>query len=165
MTRVKGSPVRNNMPATNQTPAVLNKRLSVLNEVLSTLINDVCPYDELSDAAEEWQADQEKNIETYNARIGVTKALIAQLEPIASEAPVVVRGQKTIKMLGRYQEQNISKKPHRYRPGTVALREIRKYQKSTELLIRKLPFQRLVKEIAMVSCLSFRGVNIIESTN
>merc|ERR1712224_454880 len=37
---------------------------------------------------------------------------------------------------------------HRYRPGTVALREIRKYQKSTELLIRKLPFQRLVREIA-----------------
>ena len=33
-------------------------------------------------------------------------------------------------------------------PGTVALREIRKYQKSTELLIRKLPFQRLVREIA-----------------
>ncbi|EJK48130.1 hypothetical protein THAOC_33105 [Thalassiosira oceanica] len=40
------------------------------------------------------------------------------------------------------------KKPHRYRPGTVALREIRKYQKSTELLIRKAPFQRLVREIA-----------------
>lgn len=40
------------------------------------------------------------------------------------------------------------KKPHRYRPGTVALREIRKYQKSTELLIRKLPFQRLVKELS-----------------
>ena len=40
------------------------------------------------------------------------------------------------------------KKPHRFRPGTVALREIRKYQKSTELLVRKLPFQRLVREIA-----------------
>ena len=40
------------------------------------------------------------------------------------------------------------KKPHKYRPGTVALREIRKYQKSTELLIRKLPFQRLVREVA-----------------
>ena len=39
------------------------------------------------------------------------------------------------------------KKPHRYRPGTVALREIRRYQKSTELLLRKLPFQRLVREI------------------
>ena len=36
----------------------------------------------------------------------------------------------------------------RFKPGTVALREIRKYQKSTELLIRKLPFQRLVREIA-----------------
>merc|ERR1719506_1568609 len=40
------------------------------------------------------------------------------------------------------------KRPHRFRPGTVALRDIRKFQKSTELLIRKLPFQRLVREIA-----------------
>ena len=40
------------------------------------------------------------------------------------------------------------KKPHRYRPGTVALREIRKYQKSTELLMRKMPFQRVIREIA-----------------
>ena len=40
------------------------------------------------------------------------------------------------------------KKPHRYRPGTVAMREIRRYQKSTDLMIRKLPFQRLVREIA-----------------
>ena len=39
-------------------------------------------------------------------------------------------------------------KPFRFRPGTVALRQIRKYQKSTELLIRKLPFQRLVREVA-----------------
>ena len=37
---------------------------------------------------------------------------------------------------------------HRYRPGTVALWEIQRYQKSTELLIRKMPFQRLVREIA-----------------
>ena len=40
------------------------------------------------------------------------------------------------------------KKPHRFRPGTVALCEIHCYQKSTELLIRRLPFQRLVWEIA-----------------
>ncbi|MBZ3871162.1 histone H3.3 [Sciurus carolinensis] len=40
------------------------------------------------------------------------------------------------------------KKPHRYRPGTVALCEIKRYQKSTELLICKLPFQHLVREIA-----------------
>ncbi len=40
------------------------------------------------------------------------------------------------------------KKPHRYHPGTVAIHEIHKYQKNTDLLIRKAPFQRLVKEIA-----------------
>ena len=40
------------------------------------------------------------------------------------------------------------RRPHRFRPGTVALREIRRYQKNTELLIRKLPFQRLVREVA-----------------
>ncbi|XWS52477.1 hypothetical protein CRYUN_Cryun11dG0073900 [Craigia yunnanensis] len=40
------------------------------------------------------------------------------------------------------------KKLHRFRLEIVALREIRKYQKSTELLIQKLPFQRLVREIA-----------------
>lgn len=40
------------------------------------------------------------------------------------------------------------KRLHRYRPGTVALREIRKYQKTSELLIARLPFQRLVREVA-----------------
>ena len=39
------------------------------------------------------------------------------------------------------------KKPHRYRPGTVALCKIRRYQKSTALLIRKVPFQRLAREV------------------
>ena len=43
--------------------------------------------------------------------------------------------------------QGSVRKPRRFRPGTVALREIRKYQKSTELLIRKIPFQRLVREV------------------
>lgn len=45
------------------------------------------------------------------------------------------------------QKEIIKKKRHR--PGAAALREIRKYQKSTDLLIRKLPFQRVVREIAM----------------
>jgi len=40
------------------------------------------------------------------------------------------------------------KKPHRYRPGTVALREIRKYQKSVDFLIPRIAFQRVVREIA-----------------
>lgn len=40
------------------------------------------------------------------------------------------------------------KKPHRYKAGTVALREIRKYQKSVEMLVPKMCFQRLVREVA-----------------
>jgi len=40
------------------------------------------------------------------------------------------------------------RKPHRFRPGTKAIMEIKRYQKSTDLLIRKMPFQRLVREIA-----------------
>lgn len=43
-------------------------------------------------------------------------------------------------------------KAHRYRPGTVALREIRFFQKSTQLLLRKSPFARLVREIAATLC-------------
>ena len=44
-------------------------------------------------------------------------------------------------------QTSAQQQPHRYRPGTVALREIWRYQKSTELLIRKLPFQCLVHKI------------------
>ena len=55
------------------------------------------------------------------------------------------------------------KKSKRFRPGTVALREIRRYQKSTELLMRKLPFQRLVREIAadLKNDLRFQATAII----
>ncbi|KAG4429186.1 histone H3.1 [Cadophora sp. M221] len=47
-----------------------------------------------------------------------------------------------------YRTSKGPRKQYRYKPGTVALREIRRYQKSSELLIRKLPFQRLVREVA-----------------
>ena len=55
---------------------------------------------------------------------------------------------KSLHKKGTAQPAEGGKKPRRYRPGTVALREIRRYQKSTELLIRRFPFQRLVREIA-----------------
>lgn len=48
------------------------------------------------------------------------------------------------------------RKPHRFRPGTIALREIRRYQQSTDLLMLKLPFSRLVREIAQ-SILPFQA--------
>ncbi len=41
------------------------------------------------------------------------------------------------------------RKPHRWRPGTVAAREVHKFQKTTNLLIRKAPFQCLVRELAL----------------
>jgi hypothetical protein len=57
-------------------------------------------------------------------------------------------GKKTWAMTLAKDGLKVPKKPHRYRPGQLALREIRKYQKGTDLLIRKLPFQRVVREIA-----------------
>ena len=47
----------------------------------------------------------------------------------------------------RHPPKGRARKPRRFRPGTVALRQIRRYQRSTELLIRKIPFQRLVREV------------------
>ena len=51
------------------------------------------------------------------------------------------------KVPANYRAKGRVRKPRRFRPGTVALREIRRYQKSSELLIKKLPFQRLVREV------------------
>ena len=57
-----------------------------------------------------------------------------------------------------------SKKIHRFRPGTVALREIRKYQKSTELLIRKMPFQSSAV-LALQEASEAYLVGLFEDTN
>jgi len=61
---------------------------------------------------------------------------------------LAMKGKVMISSLKPAKANESLKKPHRFRPGTVALREIRRYQKSTELLLRKMPFQRLVREIA-----------------
>lgn len=58
------------------------------------------------------------------------------------------RVRKSITMRGEDKGVPQSSKKRRARPGTRALREIRYYQRSTNLLIRKLPFSRLVREIA-----------------
>jgi len=56
-------------------------------------------------------------------------------------------GAKTLPGRGR-QHPPVEKNKKRFRPGQLALKEIRRYQKSTELLIKALPFQRLVRDIA-----------------
>jgi histone H3 len=67
------------------------------------------------------------------------------------------RRQLAAKAARKSAESTASKrKPHRYRPGTRALIQIRKHQKSTDLLIKKLPFQRLVREITQKYCEKFR---------
>ena len=65
-------------------------------------------------------------------------------------APFIKSSKKLIvqkKVVQQQQQSEGKKKPHRYRPGMRALMKIRKYQKSTEFLIRKLPFQRIVQEV------------------
>jgi histone H3 len=64
------------------------------------------------------------------------------------DVDVICRPRKQLATKQARKMPPLLKRPHRYRPGTVALRQIRKYQKTTDLLIRKLPFQRLVREIA-----------------
>ena len=72
--------------------------------------------------------------------------------PIARKAPV----HHTLTR-GKGKAPPVKKPRRRHRPGTVALREIRKFQRSTDLLMRKAPFRRLVRKIAdeMASGISF----------
>jgi histone H3 len=70
------------------------------------------------------------------------KAPCFALATMAAQVEAACAGQKILRHTGGV------KKPHRYRPGTIALREICRFQKSTELLIRKAPFRRLCHEIA-----------------
>nr|ULM71714.1 centromere-specific histone 3 [Oryza glaberrima] len=61
--------------------------------------------------------------------------------------PATTRSAAGTSASGTPRQQTKQRKPHRFRPGTVALREIRKFQKTTELLIPFAPFSRLVREI------------------
>ena len=66
----------------------------------------------------------------------------------ARKTPAGIAGKTLHSHTAQKGHRQTAKKPRRFKPGTVALREIRRYQKSTNLLLAKLPFQRLVKEIA-----------------
>ena len=68
-------------------------------------------------------------------------------EPVIEDKPPVMFGAARERMVGPGSASGVKRK-HRFRPGTVALREIRQIQKTGDLLIRKAPFKRLVREIA-----------------
>jgi histone H3 len=68
-----------------------------------------------------------------------------------------VAGEKTVATKKAAKKHTVNadgsvKKQHRWRPGTVALREIRKYQKSTDLLIRKVVFAHYPPDAVPASC-------------
>lgn len=71
------------------------------------------------------------------------------LPPIAQNGRNVARKSSGVEMK--------EKRKHRYRPGTLALKEIRRYQKTTELLIKHAPFQRLVCKITWHQRLAFES--------
>jgi histone H3 len=75
----------------------------------------------------------------------VTKSKKSPPQKAASEKKTKSATKKT--SMPKKPSSNGVKKPHRFKPGTVALREIRRQQKSTELLFRRLPFRRLILEI------------------
>ena len=78
----------------------------------------------------------------------VTKNPAKKLTAAQARKNVAKANQAAQQNLGNPPRMGGLKRPMRYRPGTVALCEIRRYQKTTELLIRKMPFCRLVREIA-----------------
>jgi histone H3 len=69
---------------------------------------------------------------------------------IPSKAKTMVSSKKNITKSGSKgasTASQVEKRKIRFKPGTVALREIRRYQKSTDMLIPRAPFQRLVRDI------------------
>ena len=80
-------------------------------------------------------------------RMGSLKAIQEELRKTLARKKAEERAAQAAKVAKAARKRGVKapkggvKKPHRFRPGTVALKEIRRYQKSTDLLIQKLPFQ------------------------
>ena len=72
---------------------------------------------------------------------GVSRLTLCHQNPVHLTTAKKSNGGKATKAACKSQPNGGIRRPHRFRPGTVALREIRRYQKNTDLLIRKLPFQ------------------------
>merc|ERR1719350_1376036 len=117
--------------------ALSKDTLEELNEFLQGLIGDALAFAEMKGKRKVGSKEVGEALEYLETGRGKSTGGKAPRKQLATKA-----ARKSAPATGGV------KKPHRYRPGTVALREIRRYQKSTELLIRKLPFQRLVREIA-----------------
>lgn len=78
----------------------------------------------------------------------VTQVKKAKTESTKIHSKLIKKSSKGLKGLKAKVPLEVTKKPHRFHPGTVSMREIRKYQKSVNLLIPRLPFGKLVRQIA-----------------
>ena len=85
-------------------------------------------------------------VKTKNKQIASGNA--SNKEPTARKSTGPRAPERVVKGRGKNSKGITIVQKTRFRPGALALKEIRRYQKSSELLIRRLPFQRLVREIA-----------------
>merc|ERR1719350_255107 len=135
--------------------ALSKDTLEELNEFLQGLIGDALAFAEMKGKRKVGSKEVGEALEYLETGRGKSTGGKAPRKQLATKA-----ARKSAPATGGV------KKPHRYRPGTVALRhnfpgaaQIRKYQKSTELLIRKLPFQRLVRDIAGKMGINLRNID------
>ena len=103
-------------------------------------------FDDILKKRLNWTQQEYDSYERYQAKYEGKKKI-----PVAQKAP-----RKTLLTKAARKMMAPQRGKRRYRPGTVALRQIRRYQKSTELLIRKLPFYRLVREIVQDFGMNYR---------
>lgn len=77
------------------------------------------------------------------------KSKVAAKAKEASKMPGKVKGSKVIKKAAPAEGGMKDKRKMRFKAGTVALREVKRYQKTTDMMLPRAPFQRLVRSIAM----------------
>lgn len=113
---------------------------------------ELIPYDQYDiEEREAWRQDAQNRRAAADAearRSTAGKGPAKQAKSKKAPRQQYLEAMQKAKKSRKSKSKKVKKSGHRYRPGTVALREIRRYQKSTDLLIRKAPFQRLVREIA-----------------
>ena len=145
-------------------PTVLRLQARTANtSAVSVAPNATAVARRRAEESEEEDDDDEDDNNTANARqqqAGGQKQKVKQKRPAQKQRT----GDKSVTGGRGQARQAAPRKPHRYRPGAKALKEIRQYQKTTDLLLRKLPFARLVGGMVITAfaaqCVQCRSVRL-----
>jgi len=136
---LRTSPVNKKAPRKQAQPKKkVTKTTSVFNKLNANNNNN-----SFNEADQELFNSLALNILNSKEKQAIPEQQVAAEPPVAEEPTIVENDEIVLRMM-----RGGIKKPMRYKAGTVALREIRRYQKSTELLFRKRPFERLVREVS-----------------